>query len=144
MSIIHFFSGKATDFSLILRNVTNYTVFRYTFWLLLPRSSGWIILLRCLLGRQLQSLAKPPASPILIANFLYSLFGNIAPLFNNKLLYCQLLASGLSSLRWPPSGLSPLPSSCLVFRLQLKCHLLGGDLLDSPIRLFFPGAPCFI
>lgn len=101
--VSHFFSSKATDFSLIVMNVTNYITFRYTLWLLLPWSSGWIILLRCLLGSNLQNLAKTRASLILSVNFLYNLPGHIVPLFikNNTLPYFSIanlsLVAGLLS-----------------------------------------------
>lgn len=145
ISYFFFFSGKATDFSLIVMNVTNCTTFRDTFQLSLPWSSGWIILLRCLLGSKLQNVSKPPASPIAIVNFLDNLPGYNVPFFiKNKLrLCCQPLARfrafvlavpsiwNLSPFAGHASSSSGLSSLEMLFwttlsKIGVSCHSLSG------------------
>ena len=89
MSISHFFSGKAADFSLIVVNVRDYSILRYSFWLLLP--CGWrrVLLLRCLLGSEGQS--SKATGPFPFELFIFSLtgLGTLTPLFiKHKLLLC--------------------------------------------------------
>lgn len=118
-------------------NVINYIIFRYTFWFLLPWSSGWVILLKCLLGHKLQHLAKPLAFLILIVNFFFITYLDRLSHFLLRITQFSLanlsLVLGLSFHYYLHLDPIALPWPCLVFfRLELKCHPLRDDVQANP------------
>lgn len=131
MSISHFFLGKATDFSLTVMTVTDYTIFRHSFWLLLPCSPRWIILLRCLLGSQRQS-SKATCHSHLNCSF------SLQPawircrltLYSEMLLKCHLL---ITYLKWHLSFPPTLPYIHLsIYYCQIYYTLLCLLLIFCP------------